>query len=60
MRDATLHDIKLNDQYCVTFREISEGGTETLSFHCYSTKQKALMEMSMFKYDDIWKKLASL
>ena len=59
MRQAILHDTKLNDCYCVTFREVT-GDTETLSFHTYATKHKALMEMSMFEYDEVWRKLAKL
>jgi len=58
MRDATLHQVKLNGCYCVTFREVSEGGTESLSFHSYLAKQTVIREMSHFKLGDAWKELA--
>ncbi len=56
-RTAILHDFKLEGLYCVTFIE-EVGGTETQSFKCYPTKHKALLEMGLFEYEDIWKELA--
>ena len=64
MRTAILHDFKLNDCYCVTFREVSDN-TETLSFHCYPTEPEgipghnALLAIGLFEHQDIWKELAS-
>ena len=63
MREAILHDFKLNGCYCVTFREVSDS-TETLSFQCYPVESKgipehnALLAMSLFEHRDIWQELA--
>lgn len=59
IRDATLHGIMLEGQYCVTFRQ-TYGKNETLSFKCYPTERKALRAISLFKYHGAWKELASV
>ena len=58
-RIGILHDFKLNGQFCVTFCEV-KGDTETLSFACYPTKGKALIESGVFENYGIYKKLAKV
>ena len=59
MREGILHDILLEGQYCVTFRE-TVGETVTLSFASYPTKLKAIRAISVFQYADAWEKLAKV
>ena len=57
IRDATLHDILLEGNYCVTFKQTC-GDTTTMSFSCFPTKSKAMREISHFKLGDAWRELA--
>lgn len=59
MKKGILHDMLLNGQHCVTFVEC-EGDTETRTFRCFPTKHKALLEIGIFEYGDIYRKLAKV
>ena len=57
MRQAILHDYKLNGSYCVTFRE--ELSNTVIEISCsFLTEHEALMEMSIFEHAEIWQEMA--
>ena len=53
-RDAWLWEVLLEGQYGVTFQEESEY-TISQSVKFYPTKEEAIREIGLFKYQDIWR-----